>query len=117
MAYNEKLADRVREIIAGSTNKIEEKKIFGGLCFMVKDKMCVGIKSDRIMVRISPEAFEQALEAPGFEPMVHNGKTMAGFGFVQEGVLSTKKQLQHWVNLALEFNKDAKPSAKKARKK
>ena len=54
MPYNEKIADRVREIIASATDKVEEKKMFGGLCFMVDDKMCVGVKADRIMVRISP---------------------------------------------------------------
>lgn len=113
MAYNELLADRVREIIAAATDQVEEKKMFGGLSFMVNDKMCVGVKSDRIMVRIAPEQFDKAMETEGFEPMVHGGRTMTGFGFVQEDVIRTKKQLQHWVSLALEFNKTAKPSKKK----
>ena len=45
MAYNEKLADRVREIISATHNITEEKKMFGGLCFMVNDKMCVGVEA------------------------------------------------------------------------
>lgn len=113
MPYNERIADRVREIIASATDKVEEKKMFGGLCFMVDDKMCVGVKADRIMVRISPEAFEKALGEDGFEPMVHGGKTVAGFGFVHEEQLTSKKELLHWVNLALQFNKEAAPSKKK----
>lgn len=113
MPYNEKIADRVREIIASTTDKVEEKKMFGGLCFMVDDKMCVGVKADRIMVRISPEAFEKAMAEEGFEAMVHGGKTVAGFGFVHEEQLATKRQLLHWVNLALQFNKEVPPSKKR----
>lgn len=113
MAYNEQLADRVREIIALSAGKIEEKRMFGGLCFMVNDKMCVCIKSASIMVRIAPDKFEKAVEENGFEPMVHNGKRMKGYGYVSEEVLRSKKQLKHWVSLALEFNKLAKASKKR----
>ena len=51
MPYKEKLADRVREIIFSQQENVEEKKMFGGLCFMVNDKMCVGVESDRLMVR------------------------------------------------------------------
>lgn len=49
MAYNEKLADRAREIIAFTHKNIEEKKMFGGLCFMVNNKMCIGIEKDRLL--------------------------------------------------------------------
>lgn len=112
MAYNEQLADRVRELIATSADEVEEKKMFGGLSFMVNDKMCVGIKSDRIMVRIAPEQFDEALETEGFEPMIHGGKIMTGFGFVREDVLRTTQQLQHWITLALAYNQTAKSSKK-----
>ena len=54
MAYNEKLADRTREIIALTHKNVEEKKMFGGLCFMVNDKMCVGVEKERLMVRLDP---------------------------------------------------------------
>jgi TfoX/Sxy family transcriptional regulator of competence genes len=113
MAYNELLADRVREIIAAATDRVEEKKMFGGLCFMVNDKMCVTVKFNRIMVRIAPEQFEKAMETEGFEPMVHGGRQMPGFGYVQEDLIRTQKQLQHWVSLALEYNKIVEPAKKK----
>jgi len=57
MAYNEKLADRVRAIIAATHKNVEEKAMFGGLCFMVNDKMCVGIEKERMMVRLDPEKY------------------------------------------------------------
>jgi TfoX/Sxy family transcriptional regulator of competence genes len=114
MAYNEKLADRTREIIAGTHKKIEEKKMFGGLCFMVNDKMCIGVEKARLMVRLDPAKYEEVMENEGCEPMDFTGKIMKGYVFVNEEVLKTKKQLQYWVHLALEFNKIAKSSKKPA---
>ncbi|SEW42069.1 TfoX/Sxy family protein [Chitinophaga arvensicola] len=114
MAYNEKLADRVREILSAATDAITEKKMFGGLCFMVHDKMCVGVRPDKIMVRIDPDKSEEILEsATGAEPMVHGGRLMKGFIYIDEAELHTKKQLQHWIKMALDFNAIAKPSKKK----
>jgi len=113
MPFNEKLADRTREIIAGSHKNVDEKKMFGGLCFMVDDKMCVGIKADHIMVRIDPANYEAALEREGCRPMVHGKKTMKAFLYVDEAVLNTKKKLEYWLNLALEYNAVVEVSKKK----
>lgn len=80
MAYNELLADRVREILSAATDNIIEKQMFGGLCFMVNDKMCVGVKTDKIMVRIDPEKSGEVLEsATGAEAMVHGNRVMKGY--------------------------------------
>ena len=117
MAYNEKLADKIREIIAITHKKVVEKKMFGGLCFMVNDKMCVGVEKERIMVRLNPEKYEEVMEKEGCMPMDFTGKVMKGFVFVDADYLNTKKELQYWVNLALEYNKIAKSSKKKAKKK
>ncbi|SRR6266487_3940652 len=113
MAYNEKLADRTREIISVTHKNVEEKKMFGGLCFMVNDKMCVGVEKHRLMVRLDPEKFEEVMEKEGVAPMDFTGKIMKGFVFVSEDALTTKKKLEYWVNLALEYNKIAKTSKKK----
>jgi TfoX/Sxy family transcriptional regulator of competence genes len=113
MAYNENLADRVREIISSTHNNVEEKKMFGALCFMVNDKMCVGVQKENIMVRLDPGMFDEMMEKDGCEPMQMGGKIMKGFLFVSEDVLKTKKQLDHWVQLALDYNKIAKQSKKK----
>ncbi len=117
MSYNEKLADRIREIISLTHQDVEEKKMFAGLCFMVNDKMCVGVHEDKIMVRLDPKVFDKVIEKEGCEPMNFTGKIMRGFVFVWEDVLKTKKQLEYWLKLALEFNKIAKSSKKPARSK
>jgi TfoX/Sxy family transcriptional regulator of competence genes len=110
MAYNEKLADRVR----AETHKItEEKKMFGGLCFMVNDKMCVGVEKERLMVRLDPERYDEVLEKEGCRPMDFTGKVMKGYVFVDAGALTTKKKLDYWMQLALEFNKQAKSGKSK----
>lgn len=116
MAFNEKLADRTREIIARTHKKVEEKKMFGGLCFMVNDKMCLGVEKERLMVRLDPEKFDEVLEKDGCKPMDFTGKIMKGYVFVDIDALNTKKSLEYWVGLGLEFNKKAK-SSKKVKKK
>lgn len=113
MAYNEKLADRTRELIAASHKDVEEKRMFGGLCFMVNDKMCVGVEKERLMVRLDPEKYEEVIQKEGCTPMDFTGKIMKGFVFVRKDVLNTKKELEYWIRLALEYNKIAKPSKKK----
>ena len=113
MAYNEKIADRVREIISANHKNVEEKKMFGGLCFMVNDKMCVGVESERLMVRFDPKRTGEVMEKEGCKPMDFTGKVMKGYLFVDNDVLNTKKKLEYWVNLALEYNKIAKSSKKK----
>lgn len=113
MAYNEKLADRTREVISETHKKVEEKKMFGGLCFMVNDKMCAGVEKDRLMLRLDPARFDEVIKKEGCRPMDFTGKVMKGFVFVDEDALGTKKKLQYWIGLALEYNKIAKPSKKK----
>ncbi len=117
MAYNEKLADRVREQIAVSHKNVEEKKMFGGLCFMVNDKMCVGVESERLMVRLDPAKFEEVMQKDGCNAMDFTGKIMKGYVFVDINVLNTTKKLAYWISLALEYNQMAKPSRKRLAKK
>ena len=113
MAYNEKLADRVREIIVVTHKKIQEKRMFGGLCFMVNDKMCVGVEQERLMVRLDPAKYDEAMEKEGAKPMDFTGKVMKGYVFVDIDALNTKKKLEYWIKLALEYNNIAQASKKK----
>jgi TfoX/Sxy family transcriptional regulator of competence genes len=115
MAYNEMLADRVREIIALTHQDVEEKKMFSGICFMVNDKMCAGVQKERLMVRLNPDIFEKVLEKEGCTPMDISGKVMKGFVFVDEAALATRKKLEYWLKLALDYNPIAKASKKKKR--
>ena len=117
MAYNEKLADRVREIIFQTHRNVVEKKMFGGLCFMVNEKMLVGVETERLMVRLDPLKYDEVMEKEGAAPMDFTGKIMKGYVFVDINVLNTKKKLEYWMNLALEYNKIAKVSKKKYVKK
>jgi TfoX/Sxy family transcriptional regulator of competence genes len=113
MAYNEQLAVRVREMLCASAgNKIAEKKMFGGLCFMVRDKMCIVVRADSILIRLHPDDFQRAVDNKTLDPMLHIGRVMTGFGYVSESQLKTKQQLHHWVSLALHYNEQS-PSAKK----
>lgn len=112
MPYNETLADRIRESLV-SQPSVEEKKMMGGLTFMVNDKMCVGILNDDLMARIDPEVYESALEKPGCRTMDFTGKVMKGFVLIGPEGIRTKKDLDNWIGLALEFNKKAKSSKKK----
>src|SRR5215212_5878367 len=116
MAYNEDLVNRVREIIFLTHEHIEEKKMFGGLCFMVNDKMCIGVEKERLMVRLDPEKYDEVMEKEGCKPMDFTGKIMKGYVFVDIDALNTKKKLEYWVNLALDYNKIAKASRKKKAK-
>ncbi|MBK8847646.1 MAG: TfoX/Sxy family protein [Bacteroidetes bacterium] len=113
MAYNEKLADRVREIFAITHDHVIEKAMFGGLCFMVNDKMCVGVEKERLMLRINPDIYEELITKEGCIPMNFTGKVMRGYVFVNVEVLNTKPKLNYWVQLALDFNQIAKFSKKK----
>ena len=117
MAYNEKLADMTRELISLSQKSVVEKAMFGGLCFMVNDKMCVGVEKDRLMVRLNPDIYDEVMEKEGCRQMDFSGKPMKGFVFVDADALTTKKKLEYWVSLALEYNKIAKASKKKPVKK
>jgi TfoX/Sxy family transcriptional regulator of competence genes len=113
MAYNEKLANMTRELIAQTQNNVEEKPMFGGLCFMVNDKMALGVEKDRLMVRLNPGIYDEVMEKDGCKPMDFSGKVMKGFVFVDADVLDTKKKLEYWVKLALEYNKIAKAGKKR----
>ena len=117
MASQQKLADSVRDIISQTHSNIEEKKMFGGLCFMVNDKMCVGVKEHRMMFRIDPNVHDKALEKEGCQPMIMKGKELKGYVFVDTDVLTRKKDLEYWVGLALDYNKMAPAPKMKTRRK
>ncbi|XDD47493.1 TfoX/Sxy family protein [Leptospira sp. WS39.C2] len=115
MAINEKLLDRVRKLMEVQPDVVE-KKMFGGLCFMVNSKMCICIKTDEILCRIDPESYESILSKKKARPMIHNGHLMKGYVYVKEEDLKTKKEMESWIQLSLEYNKKT-PSAKKKAKK
>ena len=112
MPFSEQLAERVRNALARESS-VEEKKMMGGLTFMVNGKMCVGVAKDDLMLRLGPEAYEGALEKKGCREMDFTGKPMRGFVFVGPEGLETKGELEYWLQLALDFNKEVKASRKR----
>ena len=90
--------------------------MFGGICYMVNDKMCMGVVKDEMMCRIDPARAPEALEKNGVRPMDFTGKTMEGYLFVGEDALKTNSELRYWIDLCLEFNERAKASPKKKKK-
>jgi TfoX/Sxy family transcriptional regulator of competence genes len=112
MAYDENLAARIREALEDTPN-VTEKNMFGGVCFMVNDKMCLGVLKDDMMCRIGLDHETEALEKPGCRPMDFTKRPMKGYVYVDQEGMKTKKQMQYWVDLCLDFNKTAKSSQKK----
>jgi TfoX/Sxy family transcriptional regulator of competence genes len=111
MAYDEKLADRVREALA-DIPKVEEKKMFRGVTFMVDGKMCISVSGDELMLRLDPGMTEQLVEENGTRPMVHGGKHMKGFIYISPERFRDQKNLDYWIKLALDYNPIAKSSKK-----
>ena len=113
MAYNENFADRIRHILQEKEADFYEKKMFGGLCFMVDEKMCVGIVKEELMARIGSAVYEEALQKEGAKEMNFTGRAMKGYVFVEEQGLESDSDLAYWLQLALDFNPLAKASKKK----
>src|SRR5438876_919811 len=102
MAFNEKLNDRIREALSGLPD-VEEKFMFGGTCFMVNGKMCVGVVKDEMMCRIDPDVYDEAMQKNGCREMIFTGKPMKGYVFVSDDGMKTKKDFDYWINLSLTF--------------
>lgn len=123
MAYDEHLADRIRQVLKGQKAEYYEKRMFGGLCFMVDDKMCCGIffnkkkNTDLLMARIGEEASTSALTREGCHPMDFTGRPMKGFVFVTPEGYDMDEQLSYWIQLSLDFNPFAKASKKRKPKR
>jgi len=102
MAYDEALARRVREVIADRRGVIE-RKMFGGLAFMLRGNMFVGILERSLMARVGPENYERALTSPGARPMDFTGRPMRGYVFVDAEGLKAPADLKRWVGLCADF--------------
>ncbi len=111
MAYNEKLADRIRKALSHLL-EVEEKRMFGGLAFMVDNKLCITARTDRIMCRIDPALHEEAIKRKGCRTVIMRGREYKGYVYVNEEGIENNKEFNYWVGLALDYNKIAKASKK-----
>ena len=113
MAYDIKLADRIRNYLAAFPNvKIEEKKMFRGLAFMVNGKMCVNVSGDNLMCRFDPVLQQELSKKKGFQLMIMKGKEYKGYCYVSPEGIKVKKDFEYWMKLCMDFNDTAKASKK-----
>lgn len=113
MAYDTLLADRISGILKDKKIIFVEKKMMGGLCYMVDDKMCVGIIKNNLMARIDSEIYALLLQKPGCKEMDFTGRPMKGFVMVEPVGIDMDEDLEYWIDLCLEFNPRARSSKKK----
>ncbi|MDQ3136622.1 MAG: TfoX/Sxy family protein [Gemmatimonadota bacterium] len=104
MARDDKLLSRVRAVLAHVPN-VKEKRMFGSIAFMVRGKMCVSARAERIMCRIDPALHDAAVERKGCRGVVMSGRHYRGYVYVDAESVRTKGALEYWVDLALNYNK------------
>ncbi|GAB5408548.1 MAG: hypothetical protein BalsKO_09130 [Balneolaceae bacterium] len=113
MAYDEFLAERILTVLDKKSIDYEQKKMFGGLCILVDDKMCVGVIKDDLMARVGEEAELAHQYDEGVRPMDFTTKRMKGYLYVNQLALDKEDDLEDWVQRCLDFNPKAKSSKKK----
>jgi TfoX/Sxy family transcriptional regulator of competence genes len=111
MSYSETLAKKIRKALS-HLHHVKEKKMFGGLAFMVNDKMCITAGPGRIMCRIDPDLHEEAIKKKGCRSVIMKGREYKGFVHVDEEGIKNKKDFDYWIRLALDYNKIARASKK-----
>ena len=102
MPFDEKLAERLRPVFQGKYTVVE-KKMVGGLAFMVNGHMCCGIVGKDLVVRTGPDAFEQAIQQPHARPMDFTGRPMKGFVYVAPKGYRSDSDLKSWTQRGLDF--------------
>lgn len=110
------LLERLRNIM--NTKKVPwyEKRMFGGVCFMVDEKMCFGTYQGGLMGRTEPAEMDELTQRPGCTPMLHGGRTMKGYIALTPEAYDSEEDLEFWIDKCLEFNPKAKASKKRAAK-
>lgn len=108
MAYDERLADRVREALADRPN-LTEKKMFGGIGFMLSGNMATGVSGGDLIVRLDPEEGEKALDEPGVRMFDRTGRPMTGWLLVEPEAIETEDGLRRWVDRGAAFAESLPP--------
>ena len=101
MAFNAEIADRVLKVLEGREG-LTERKMFGGIAFMLNGNMCCGETNDDLMVRVGADGLEDALDQPHARPMDFTGRPMKGFVFVDAGAVGDRV-LRKWVQRGVTF--------------
>lgn len=112
MAFDEKLAGRIRELLKGRRG-LDEKKMFGGLAILVKGHMACGVLKKDLVVRVPPDEYPKIVKQTNVRPMTFTGKPMKGMVYVGPKGTATKASLRKWVDGAVEFARTLPPKKKK----
>jgi TfoX/Sxy family transcriptional regulator of competence genes len=102
MAYDEGLAERLREAVEDDP-RIAEKKMFGGLCFLASGNMCFGVVGEELMVRVGPDAYEECLAESHARKMDFTGRAMKGMVYVGTQGFESDEDLEAWVKRGIAF--------------
>lgn len=108
MAFDEGLAARVRDVLGGS-EELAEKKMFGGIAFLLSGNMCCGVNRDELIVRVDPEQTQQALEDPHVRLFDMTGRPMKGWLLVAPGGVAADEDLRAWVGRSAQFARSLPP--------
>lgn len=112
MSYDEGLAERIRELFQDRAD-VEEKKMFGGLCFMVSNHMCCGIVNETLMARVGPDNYEKCLAKKHASEMDFTGKAMKGMVYVSPQGFESDLNLAKWVSICTGFVESLPPKKPK----
>ena len=115
MAYDEALAARVRARLAGARG-LSERRMFGGLCFLVNGHMCAGVVGATLMLRVGPERYAEALARPHAREMDFTGRPLKGMVYVDPPGIAGAAALGRWLDLALAFVR-SQPAKRPTRRK
>lgn len=110
MSYDERIAARIRALL-GKRRDVVERKMFGGLTFMVNGAMCCGVTSEALVVRVGPVEYERALAEPHARPMDFTGRPLVGMVYVDPPGYRTTRALSRWIQRGIDFVIDARASA------
>jgi TfoX/Sxy family transcriptional regulator of competence genes len=102
MAFDDVLAARIRDVLSG-TEGLVEKRMFGGVAFLLNGNMCCGVHGDDVIVRVDPESAEDALRAPHVRIFDLTGRPMKGWLLVGSDAVASDEQLRSWVGLGVDF--------------
>lgn len=104
MPFDDAVAMRVRRAL-GNTPDVVEKRMFGGIAFLVRGNMCCGVIGNRLMLRVGPEGYEVALSRPHARPMDFTGRPMKGMVYVEPAGFASSGNLKGWIGRAMAFTR------------
>jgi TfoX/Sxy family transcriptional regulator of competence genes len=116
MSFDERTAERVRRLLS-TRGDVVEKRMFGGLCFMVSGSMCCGLTKTALMVRVGRDAYDEVLARPHARPMDFTGRPLIGMVFVEPKGYETDEALAEWVQRAVDFTSTLPARRSKAPRK